>query len=106
MNTIESSIWEQPQQSQNNLPLSPHADDTVESMSLSKEPTTVADVTSTAGVETVAEVTSQLDSVDSHNHATSSQGPHKTRHFKARIRSAGRRLLSFFQRIRRPHAHQ
>jgi len=46
----------------------------------------------------VTEVTSPSESVDTQHHATSSS-PRKTRHFKARIRSTGRRLLSFIRRL-------
>ena len=91
----------------NNVPLSPHADDTVKSKYVPIENAIVADTASTeCGIEAIAEGTTLPDTVDSQHHVTSSQGPHKTRHFKARIRSAGRRLLSFIRRIRRQHAHQ
>ncbi len=90
----------------NSTNLAPHADDTVESMSLPTETATAADITSIADVETVAEMTNQPGSVDSQHHTASSRSPRKTRHLKARIRSAGRRLLSFFRRISRQRAHQ
>ncbi len=91
----------------NNIPLSPHADDTVKSRNIPIENTTIADAASTeCGIEAVTEGITLPDSVDSQHHVTSSQVPHKTRHFKARIRSAGRRLLSFIRGIRRQRVHQ
>ncbi len=91
----------------NNVPLSPHADDTMKSRIIPIENTIAAASASTeCSIEAVTEGTTLPDSVNSQHHVTSSQGPHKTRHFKARIRSAGRRLLSFIRRIRRQHAHQ
>ncbi len=91
----------------NNVSLSPHADDTVKSKYVPIENAIVADTASTeCGIEAIAEGTTLPDTVDSQHHVTSSQGPHKARHFKARIRSAGRRLLSFIQRIGRHRAHQ
>ncbi len=79
----------------NNVPLSPHADDdTVKSRNIPIENTTVADTASTeCGIEAIVEVTTLPDSVESQHNVTSRHAQNSTRHFKARIISAGHRVM-------------